>query len=153
MEPSLPVLESSAQELLCFASHNLIDVSTKKDSSSAPPSIIEENEQPTYRDAQAWLATFQKRLPADKYDRFLKLIERCYSEKCDIESIRETCSQLFADADESEVWEGFWESFVQSPETTRQIEESQQEIVSAMSGNSNMTQAEIDEWLEWEQQV
>lgn len=151
MDTSLPISPILEQELLNFAGHKLSILSSSDVAISEPAPIVEPTGQPTYTDARAWIAIFQQRLPAKLYSRFLDILSQCSSGTGMLETPRVEFSRLFAEANESELWEEFLTSFFQPWKKTLQIEESELAIVDTIVESRNAGQKEIEIWEELKQ--
>ncbi|KAL9001729.1 MAG: hypothetical protein Q9188_005308 [Gyalolechia gomerana] len=148
MNASLPSPTTLDQELQNFARHSLSTLSSNDVDHQS--STGEATQQPTYLEARSWIAEFQKRLSQEMYNRFLNILSQCSSGTDMLETPRVEFSRLFAEANESELWDDFLKSFFQPWKEMQDIEESELRIAEMMMESRDETEdlKEMSEVLE-----
>ncbi|KAI4186382.1 MAG: hypothetical protein L6R41_003538 [Letrouitia leprolyta] len=151
MDVSLPIPTAMEQELEDFAGHNLPTVSSNNDENlfPGPDHIDEGTQQSTYLQAHSWIVEFQKRLEPETFNKFFNILSKCssMSELEMLETPRVEFAKLFAESNESELWDDFLKSFFQPWKEMQDIEESEMNVAEMMRESRDEIE-EVKEILE-----
>ena len=150
MDLSLPVPPAQDQDIIDFAGHTLSQLARQDTSAFIPPSTSEATIQHTLTKARAWITRFQQRLPAKLYNRFLEILSQCALGPGMHENPRAEFARLFAEANESALWDEFFHSFFHPWRQTQVVVESESKIADVMIESRDAKQTEVEIWEELE---
>ncbi|KAI4126270.1 MAG: hypothetical protein LQ338_003834 [Usnochroma carphineum] len=133
MDDSLPVPSAASQELHNFGAHQLQAVKSKDILSTRPPRST--GLRPTPEQAKAFAQKLLGRLPPAFCRRFFDTLEQTVSGKCASDKPHVYMSNMFAAADEPELWQEYLDLFMPHWKGKQKIEESEMELFEMMLEN------------------